>query len=61
MSTGVPSSTAQAQQASKASAPTGNELGIENTNVKTAAGVELSAQQKLLVGSVLDVSQAPLP
>jgi len=56
MSTGVPSSTAAAQQAANISAPSTSELGIENTNVKTAAGVELSAQQKLLVGSVLDVS-----
>jgi len=60
MSTGVPSSTAQAQQASNASDPTSNELGIENTNVKAAAGVDLSAQQKLLVGSVLDVGPTPL-
>lgn len=31
------------------------ELKIENTNIKTAPGVELSSQQKTLVGSVLDL------
>ncbi len=31
-------------------------LGIENTNIKTAPGVELSSEQKVIVGSVLDVS-----
>jgi len=28
---------------------------IENTNINTAPGVELSSQQKTLVGSVLDL------
>ena len=32
------------------------DLNIENTNIKTAAGVTLDEQQKTLVGSVLDVS-----
>ncbi|KAF2159381.1 hypothetical protein M409DRAFT_60847 [Zasmidium cellare ATCC 36951] len=31
------------------------ELKIENTNIKTAPGVDLSANQKTLVGSVLDL------
>lgn len=31
------------------------ELRIENTNINTAPGVELSSQQKTLVGSVLDL------
>lgn len=31
------------------------ELKIENTNVKTAPGVELSESQKTLVGSILDL------
>lgn len=31
------------------------ELKIENTNIKTADGVDLSSQQKTLVGSVLDL------
>lgn len=30
-------------------------LGIENTNIKTASGVSLDDHQKTLVGSVLDV------
>ncbi|TVY31980.1 hypothetical protein LSUB1_G008158 [Lachnellula subtilissima] len=55
MSTGVPSSTAAAQKNADTNAPSASELGIENTNVQTAAGVDLSAQQKLLVGSVLDL------
>ncbi|MCJ1372466.1 hypothetical protein MMC20_003691 [Loxospora ochrophaea] len=33
-----------------------SDLNIENTNIKTAAGVTLDEQQKTLVGSVLDVS-----
>lgn len=32
-----------------------SELGIENTNVHTAPGVELNQKQKVVVGSVLDV------
>jgi len=40
MSTGIPSS---------------SELGIENTNISTAPGVELNDQQKVLVGSILDL------
>ncbi|KAL8694380.1 MAG: hypothetical protein Q9218_000946 [Villophora microphyllina] len=34
---------------------TGSDLGIENTNIKTATGVTLDEQQKTLVGSVLDL------
>lgn len=37
-----------------------SEFGIESTNINTATGVELSAQQKILVGSVLDVDHPPL-
>lgn len=33
----------------------GSDLGIENTNIKTAPGITLDEQQKTLVGSVLDV------
>ena len=33
----------------------GTDLGIENTNIKTATGVTLDEQQKTLVGSVLDL------
>ncbi|KAL8710320.1 MAG: hypothetical protein Q9220_005090 [cf. Caloplaca sp. 1 TL-2023] len=32
-----------------------SDLGIENTNIKTAPGVTLDEQQKTLVGSVLDL------
>ncbi|KAL8952160.1 MAG: hypothetical protein Q9222_001914 [Ikaeria aurantiellina] len=35
--------------------PAGSDLGIENTNIKTASGVTLDEQQKTLVGSVLDL------
>lgn len=34
------------------------DLNIENTNIKTAPGVELDEHQRTLVGSVLDVRQA---
>jgi hypothetical protein len=57
MSSGVPSQTAQAQKSTDNSAPDFKELGIENTNIKTDSGVDLSGNQKVLVGSVLDVSQ----
>lgn len=42
MSTGVPASSASS-------------LDIENTDIKSAAGVEVSEQQKLLIGSILDL------
>lgn len=61
MSTGVPSSSAAAQQATHTSAPSTSDLGIESTNISTAAGVNLSAQQNVLVGSVLDVSNSNMP
>lgn len=35
----------------------GSDLGIENTNIKTASGVTLDETQKTLVGSVLDVGR----
>lgn len=35
--------------------PDHGELRIENTNINTAPGVELSSHQKTLVGSVLDL------
>ena len=31
------------------------DLGIENTNIKTASGVSLDETQQTLVGSILDV------
>ncbi|TVY48199.1 hypothetical protein LOCC1_G002453 [Lachnellula occidentalis] len=55
MSTGAPSSTAAAQKNADTNAPSASELGIENTNPQTASGVDLSAQQKIIVGSVLDL------
>ncbi|KAI4282869.1 MAG: hypothetical protein L6R38_002629 [Xanthoria sp. 2 TBL-2021] len=36
-------------------ASAGSDLGIENTNIKTAPGVTLDEQQKTLVGCVLDL------
>lgn len=36
--------------------PSAIDLGIENTDIETAPGVELSSEQKVIVGSVLDVS-----
>jgi hypothetical protein len=32
-----------------------SDLNIENTSIKTASGVDLTSQQKTLVGSVLDL------
>ncbi|KAB2570896.1 hypothetical protein DBV05_g10399 [Lasiodiplodia theobromae] len=32
-----------------------NDLKIENTDIKTAPGVELSSEQKVIVGSILDL------
>jgi len=55
MSSGVPSQTAQAQKSSDTSGPSMSDLGIENQNIKTDAGVDLSSQQKVIVGSVLDL------
>lgn len=63
-STGIPPDTAQGQAQASApgvSAPTGSNtpsfssLGIKNTNIPTAAGVDLSDRQKVIVGSVLDL------
>ena len=34
------------------------DLNIENTNIKTAAGVSLDEQQKTMVGTILDVSSS---
>lgn len=61
MSTGAPSGTAQVQAAADASAPSFSSIGIKNTNIETAPGVNLSEQQKVLVGSVLDVCALSLP
>ncbi|KAH8779781.1 hypothetical protein F5883DRAFT_626161 [Diaporthe sp. PMI_573] len=55
MSTGNPSGTAQAQASADASAPSFSSIGIKRTDIQTAPGVNLSEQQKVLVGSVLDL------
>ena len=58
MSIGIPLGTARMQSQSQQTTGSlsASELSIENTNIKTAPGVELSADQKVVVGSVLDVS-----
>ncbi|KAG4032427.1 hypothetical protein MFRU_007g03300 [Monilinia fructicola] len=63
MSTGIPRTAADSitetggsGTAEGASAgPSFAELGIENTQIRTAAGVRLSENQKVVVGSVLDL------
>jgi hypothetical protein len=57
MSTSIPSQTAQVQKDAVNSTQTSmaTDLGIENMNVSSANGVSLSEQQRLLVGSVLDL------
>lgn len=52
------SQTAQVQKDAQNSTKHGSfaDLGIENTDIKTAVGVNLSSDQKVIVGSVLDVS-----
>jgi hypothetical protein len=63
MSTGVPSTTAQTQKAAQMSTntsiPSESSLGIESTDIQTASGVELNQQQRIIVGSVLDVCIPP--
>jgi hypothetical protein len=55
--TAAPSETAKVQKDAQNSTQSGSfaSLGIENTDIKTASGVDLSEQQKVVVGSVLDV------
>ncbi|KAJ0123885.1 hypothetical protein J7T55_012356 [Diaporthe amygdali] len=55
MSTGTPSGTAQAQATADANAPSFSSIGIKRTNIESAPGVNLSEQQKVIVGSVLDL------
>ena len=56
MSADTPSETAQAQKsANMITSTNASDLGIESTDIKTATGVSLGGQQKLIVGSVLDV------
>lgn len=56
--TGTPSATAKVQAQANAqggASPPFESYLIKNTKINEAAGVSLSSQQKLLVGSVLDV------
>jgi len=57
ISTGIPSETAhmQSQSQQTAGGPS-NDLGIENTNIRTTSGVELSSEQKVIIGSIPDVT-----
>ncbi|KAI1343293.1 hypothetical protein F5Y15DRAFT_412088 [Xylariaceae sp. FL0016] len=55
MSTGTPSETAQAQANAQSSPASPESYHIKNTNINEGSGVQLSSQQKLLVGSVLDL------
>ena len=58
MSTGTPSASASVQaQANNPGSETPNfsSIGVRNTTINCADGVNLTAHQKLLVGSVLDV------
>lgn len=56
MSTGTPSETAKAQASASANAPSFESIGIKNKDIVQKSGVSLSEQQKVLVGSVLDVT-----
>lgn len=58
MSTGTPSATAQAQEKANT---TFDSFTMKNTNINEGPGVKLNDQQKLVVGSVLDVSRLPVP
>lgn len=55
MASGVPSESAKIQQQANASSASFASHGIRNTNINAASGVDLSDQQKVLVGSILDV------
>ncbi|KAK8109477.1 hypothetical protein PG999_007614 [Apiospora kogelbergensis] len=52
MSTGTPSATAQAQEKANT---TFDSFTMKNTNISEGPGVKLNDQQKLVVGSVLDL------
>ncbi|KAK1460790.1 hypothetical protein CMEL01_15087, partial [Colletotrichum melonis] len=55
MASGTPSETAKVQATADASAPTFESVGIKNSDIAQKSGVSLSQQQKVLVGSVLDL------
>ncbi|KAK1974174.1 hypothetical protein LZ30DRAFT_741262 [Colletotrichum cereale] len=55
MASGTPSETAKAQAEADSNAPSFESIGIKNNSVVQKSGVSLSQQQKVLVGSVLDL------
>ncbi|WDK23624.1 hypothetical protein CGRA01v4_14916 [Colletotrichum graminicola] len=55
MASGTPSETAKAQASADANAPSFESIGIKNNDIVQKSGVSLSQQQKVLVGSVLDL------
>ncbi|KAK3330738.1 hypothetical protein B0H66DRAFT_544724 [Apodospora peruviana] len=55
-SSGTPSATAKMQtQANQSSSDSFESIGVKNTNINVASGVNLSSHQELLVGSILDL------
>ena len=52
----VAAAAAAARKMSSSTSPSFESLGIRNTNINAAPGVNLSSEQKVIVGSVLDVS-----
>lgn len=56
MASGTPSDTAKVQASADSNAPSFESVGIKNNSINQKSGVSLSQQQKVLVGSVLDVS-----
>ncbi|KAH6697337.1 hypothetical protein F5X68DRAFT_272304 [Plectosphaerella plurivora] len=55
MPAGTPSESAKAQKAADANAPSFDSIGVKNSSINQKSGVSLSDQQKLIVGSVLDL------
>ncbi|WYZ45676.1 hypothetical protein EsH8_VIII_000992 [Colletotrichum jinshuiense] len=55
MASGTPSETAKVQASADANAPSFESIGIKNTDIVQKSGISLSQQQKVLVGSVLDL------
>ncbi|GJD04017.1 hypothetical protein ColKHC_12842 [Colletotrichum higginsianum] len=55
MASGTPSDTAKVQASADSNAPSFESVGIKNNSINQKSGVSLSQQQKVLVGSVLDL------
>jgi len=51
------SSTPTSATPSSSSLPSASQLSLKNVNIETAPGIELSQDQKTIVGSVLDLFQ----